>query len=449
MLLFVVIWFLQREIFFAMAIAVSATVTGSVTTGNTVTLTSWTPAAYDLILLGVATREDDSVVVSVTGNGLTWQLVKSLEQDDEESRLRIYRAMGSAPTTGSIVVTLSGNTLPVMCVATRLSGCDMAGVSGSGAVETYVYDDGPGGSSNGDMLKSVTTITTNAWALAFGTHRDQAFTTPGGEVTISINNTVGTGSNMVKLSVWYQTTTAPGPVTVGASNDLAGATDWAIIVVSIKPSLIETSEVISGNYRRFKDRKMRVQFKTAAGDSIMSAWGYCAALSSEYKGNEVEGIQVKDTIRGNFDKTLRQKIVKGDYMFINPVHGFQIMSIKEAERACEVVASLEQKVPAVTPDIIVPLDLSAATAEIEIWQPVNGKRFRLMEVEARIGGQPSCKLIFRDGLAGSIILIGSTTNVYSSGRLGAGKLSARLNNPLTVERTTSCTLQGHILGFEE
>ena len=438
----------MKRFFIIMALAVAETVTGSVTSGNTVTLTSWTPAAYDLILLGVATRDEDSIVLSVVGNGLTWQLVRSVQNDDDECRLRVYRAMGSAPTTGSIVVTLSGNSLPVMCVATRITGADTSGVNGSGAVETSTYDNGPSGSSD-DMLKSITTISENAWALAFGTHRSTTFTTPGGETTVSINNSVGTSSNTTTLSVWYEATTTTGTVQVGASADLSGNTDWIIIVVSIKPSLIEVTEVIDTNYRIHKNRKRKFLFKTAGGDDILSAWGWGHPLTSEYKGNEVTGVQIRNTIRIVLDKSLRQHIAEGDYVYLNPVSAWLITSYKPFERESEIIAVLEQNTPAAEPDITRPIDLVSGTTETVIWQPVSGKRFRLLEVEARIAGAPSCKLIFRDGLAGSVILVGSTANIYASKRLGSGLLSATIDNPLTVERSVAVTLQGHLLGFEE
>ena len=439
----------MKRFFIIMAIAVAETITGSITSGNTLTLTSWTPGSYDLCLLAVASREDgSSLVSSVSGNGLIWTLVRSIRNDDEECRLRVYRAMGSAPTSGVITIGLSGNSAPVVAVAVRLTGCDTSGVNGSGAVETSTYDNGPSGSNN-DMLKSITTISTNAWAVAFGTHRSETFTTPGGETTISINNSAGSSSATTSCSAWYETTTTPDTVQLGESNDLGGNTDWVIIVVSLKPSLIEVTEVVSPNYRQFLNRWRKLNFKTAGGDAIMSAWGICHPLTSEYRGNEIEGIQVRNTIRVVLNKSLRQQVVQGDYLCISPVHAFLITSIKPFQYETEVIAVVEQETPASDPNVIKTFDLASGTTETTIWQPVSGKKFRLMEVEARIEGAASCKLVFRDGVAGSVILYGSTSNIYTSGRLGAGVLSSMVDNPLTVERSVAVTLQGHVLGFEE
>lgn len=432
-----------------MAISVSQTVTGSAASGNTVTLTSWSPSSWDLILLAVACRDDGSgLVTGVSGNGLIWSLVRSIANDDNESRLRIYRAQGSAPTTGSIVVTLSGNTSPVMCVATRFAGCDTSGLNGSAAVETSTYDNGPSG-SNDDMLKSVTTISTNAWAVAFGTHRNTTFTPDAGETSISINNSVGSGSETVTVSEWYEAATSPATVQLGVANDLSASTDWVIIVVSLKPSLIEVSAVQAVNYRKHKDRLRKLIFKTAAGDVICTPFGWVHPLTSEYAGNEVQGIQVRDTLRIIVPRDLRGSVAKGDYCWLTPVDSYLVTSVKSFEHATEMVATIEQQVAAAEPDVVKVVDLSAATAETVVWQPVTGKRFRLIQVDLSVSGGAAVKLVFRDGLAGRIVLVGSTSTIYSSGNLGAGVLSSTVDNPLTLERDSAVTAQGHILGFEE
>jgi len=431
-----------------MAISITQTVTGSVATGNTVSLTSWTPSAWDLILLVVATRDDTPNISSVAGNGLTWQLVRSVRNDDEECCLRLYRAQGASPSTGQVVVTFSGNSVPVMCVASRFAGCSTDGVNGSDAVEVVVYDDGPSSSSN-DVLKAITTVSDNAWAVACATHRDSTLTVPGDETAISINNSVGTSSNVTTASIWYQETTTPGSVTLGESNDLNTSTDWVIIVASLKPSLIETTEILGKDYRRFTDRPRRVNFKTAGGDLICSAFGYAEILTSEYKGNEVQGFQVRDAIRVKLFHTLRNVVVRGDYVFISPVHSYLVISIKTFEDTTEVIATAEEVGPGAKPNRYVPVDLASGTAEIEIWQPVEGKRWRLLGVDFKMSGAASSKLIFRDGLAGNVKLVGVATEVYVSGELGQGILSSGINQSLTLERSVACALVGHVYGFEE
>jgi hypothetical protein len=86
------------------------------------------------------------------------------------------------------------------------------------------------------MLASVTTVTNNAWAMGFGTHRLEDFTVPSGETGLSINNVVGSGGAIVRSSVWYEAVPTAGSTQLGDTADLGGNTDWCMIAVSVKPS---------------------------------------------------------------------------------------------------------------------------------------------------------------------------------------------------------------------
>ncbi len=434
-----------------MSIAVSQTLTGSVTTGNTITLSSWSPSANDLILVAIASRMT-SLNYLVSGNGLTFTLVKEVDNADGECQLKVFRAMGSAPSTGAIVVTTVGNTKPVVVVASRFSGCDTGGSGGSGAVEVIASDDGPSG-SNDDMKVSLTTISTNAMAWAAGTHRNTTFTVPGGETSISANNSAGTSSDTTTCSTWYEATTAPLTTTLGADNDLSGANDWVIIALSLKPGVGSGSSTPVGGYKIFLDqRPRRLIFKNASGDYLTAAMGYAHPLDSNYQGSEVEGIDIRNTIRVLLGFDPRGRIVQGDYVWLNSVQRYLITSIKPFGSRTEIIAVVEISVRGAVPDVVKVIDLAAATAETIIWQPVNGKKFRLMEMELRIGSTTTaCKLTFRDGSAGSTVLVGFPANnsdVYAP-KLGVGILSEVADNPLTVERSVSDTLAGYLLGFEE
>jgi RHS repeat-associated protein len=211
------------------------TVTGSITSGTTVTLPAWTPAPNDLILVSVALR-DETRTVSVTGNGLTFVQVADVDNAQNQTGVNLFRAMGEAPTTGSITVTISGNDRPAIASATRIAGADTSGTNGSGAIEAVATDAGPPSTDNDDMKIDVTTLTSNAWAYAAGTHRLATFALPGGEIAISINNVAGDSGDKTTLSTWYEAVPTPGTVTLGADNDLNSERDWAVIALSIKPA---------------------------------------------------------------------------------------------------------------------------------------------------------------------------------------------------------------------
>lgn len=214
-----------------MAIALEQTVTG-LDAGSSITLTSWTPGSNELCLLFIAQR-NEALAPSVSGNGLTWVEVANIDNTQGQNGVSVWRAMGASPTTGSITVTnVSGFDVAVAC---RFSGVDTGGTNGSAAVEASGTAAGPA-VDNDDAQVSVTTVTDNAWAVAALTHRSATFTTPGGQTTVSINNTNGSAGNTTTCSVVRKTITPAGSATLGGANSLSAATDWCGIAVSVKPA---------------------------------------------------------------------------------------------------------------------------------------------------------------------------------------------------------------------
>lgn len=214
-----------------MAIALEQTVTG-LDAGSSITLTSWTPAANELVLLFIAQRSE-ALVPIVAGNGLTWVSVADVDNTQGQNGVRIFRAMGASPSTGSITVTnTSGFDVAVAC---RFSGMDIGGTNGSAAVEATGTAAGPAVDDD-DAQVSVTTVTDNAWAIAVFTHRSATFTTPGDQTTVSINNVNGTAGNITTCSVVRKTITPAGSATLGGTNSLDAANDWCAAAVSIKPA---------------------------------------------------------------------------------------------------------------------------------------------------------------------------------------------------------------------
>jgi len=219
------------------AIALEGTTTGSTTSAASFTLTSWTPLADELVLLAVAAR-DESITVTASGNGLTFVEVADVDNVQGQCGITVLRAMeSSGVTTGQITVTMTGNSKPAFAVASRFSGVDTSGSEGSGAVEATATDTGPD-PDNDDVKISVTTVTDNAWAWAAATHRSGTLDSPPdtGEVTISLNNTAGSGGDITSCSTWYQVVPTAGATQLGTDNDLDSARDWCAAAISIKPA---------------------------------------------------------------------------------------------------------------------------------------------------------------------------------------------------------------------
>jgi len=211
--------------------AIEQSISAGINSGTPLTLPSWTPLANELVLVAVAQRHE-TIVPTIAGNGLTWVKLADVDNPQAKCGIVVWRAMGASPTTGSIVITMTGNILPASAVAIRLSGVNTEGSNGSGAVEALYTNRGSSRDTN-DMKISITTLTSGAWALALGAHMRKSLTVPAGETEIDINNKGGTGSDYIYCSAWYEVTASPITVTVGDNNDLSGDCDWAVVGLSI------------------------------------------------------------------------------------------------------------------------------------------------------------------------------------------------------------------------
>lgn len=197
-------------------------------TGSSFTLTSWTPASNDLVLVWVL-MNDLTITPSLSGNGLTFVEVLNVTNTNSVARGWLFRAMKSNPSSGQITVTITGNTQNAAAIGVRFSGCDISGSDGSGAVESSASEAGPA-TANNDQLASVITVTNQALAVAFSLRQSTVFTVPGGETAILINQF----SN--QADCWKQGPVSPSASTqLGALNDLAANKNWSMALVSLKP----------------------------------------------------------------------------------------------------------------------------------------------------------------------------------------------------------------------
>lgn len=200
-------------------------ISGSIATGDLLTLASWTPDAHDLVLVGVH-MDKDGITPAVAGNGLTFVLVASLTGGARN--LWLFRAQRTVPTAGSITVTMTGNTSAAIVAAARIAGCDIAGTDGSSAVEVSATATG----SDDSMQVAIVTASDHSLIVAWSGHSDAAtFTVPGDETEVEIR--------IVELSVasdmWSLGAATPGAYTIGAAADLDTSDDWHVIAVAVKP----------------------------------------------------------------------------------------------------------------------------------------------------------------------------------------------------------------------
>ena len=114
---------------------------GSATDATSYATASVTPAANALILASFATRTGitaDPNTPTLTGCGLTWEVVQSVVYDNTSSsrrRLTTFRAMGSSPSTGALTFDCGGQTQTgAVWSIDQFTNVDTSGTNGSGAV---------------------------------------------------------------------------------------------------------------------------------------------------------------------------------------------------------------------------------------------------------------------------------------------------------------------------
>lgn len=109
------------------------------TAGQTYTTASITPSANKLILCAWMLADDGAtptVGCTLSGNGLTWDLITSANTATTEFRGSVYlfRAMGASPSTGAIAATVDGTCQSAGWSVFELDGVDTSGTNGSGAI---------------------------------------------------------------------------------------------------------------------------------------------------------------------------------------------------------------------------------------------------------------------------------------------------------------------------
>lgn len=148
-----------------MAITQTSLTSGSsIVSGTSFATASVTPTANALIIATFTPRNGASTnpgSMSVTGNGLTWVSIGSVNFDNASSSRRtmqMFRALGAAPSTGVITFTTAETDTGGTWTVDQFTGVDTSGTNGSGAVVQFA--------TNSDPSATVATLTVTL--AAFG-----------------------------------------------------------------------------------------------------------------------------------------------------------------------------------------------------------------------------------------------------------------------------------------
>jgi hypothetical protein len=199
------------------------------------TTTTQTPAfstaSPNELLLAFIAADDDvgpgNHVTSVSGAGLTWELV--VRANGSRGMSEIWRAFAPSPLTNvAVSATIAQNTTSTVTVVT-FTGVDTFGVNGSGAIGATASKSAVGAPS-----VSVTTTRNNSWVFGVGNDWDGA-----------VSRTLGAGQTLIHqylpwvgATYWIQrrTTTTPTAGTVVTINDTAPSNhQYNLAVVEILP----------------------------------------------------------------------------------------------------------------------------------------------------------------------------------------------------------------------
>jgi hypothetical protein len=216
-----------------LAIDVNVSTDQPSTSITTVTSPTFSTTAGNQLLLAFVAGDylagANTTVTSMTGAGLTWQLV--VRTNVQSGNSEIWRAFAPSPLTSvSVTATLSQAAVSALTVVT-FTGADTSGTNGSGAIGATASTSSGGGAPTAP----VTTTRNNSWVFGVGNDYDNPIArTVGANQTLVHQYFTPTGD-----TYWMQRQNGPTPV-AGTSvtiNDTAPTTDrYNLSVCEILPA---------------------------------------------------------------------------------------------------------------------------------------------------------------------------------------------------------------------
>lgn len=162
-----------------MAIAATNLTLGKNATGSPGNTTaSVTPSANALVLLTIGTLTTfapDITTPTVTGNSLTWVMVRHnlfASSPTFLSHLWVFRALGASPSAGTVTITNTDWVSETCWIIDQVTGVDTSGTNGSGAIVQDVASNPGSGATSGTATLAAFGSANNAsyasWAVQAG-----------------------------------------------------------------------------------------------------------------------------------------------------------------------------------------------------------------------------------------------------------------------------------------
>ena len=221
------------------SLAIDITASGNRSSaGNTVTTQYFsTPQANELLLAFVSADSSLSAgntVTSVTGAGLTWQLVA--RANNQPGDAEIWRAFAPAILSNVTVTASLSQSAAASISVVAFSGADTSGSNGSGAIGAS----GTFSSAVGAPSGSVVTTRDNSWVFGVGADWDNAIARTAGANQTIVHQYLAT----VNDTYWVQrqnTASAPSGTTVSINDTAPTGDKYDLAVVEILPATSVTT----------------------------------------------------------------------------------------------------------------------------------------------------------------------------------------------------------------
>jgi hypothetical protein len=206
------------------------TVTGGSSASALVTSPGFAAGSGGDIYLATISTRPSIAVSSVSGLGLTWNLVRAQCAGRNQTRVDVWMAQG-AGTGGPVVATLASAASNAVIAVSRYSGASGIGTVVS-ANSVGVNGACSGGSDTSSYAVGLTTAGTDALAYGAVAIRSQPHAPGSGYAERA---EVHQGSSGAVAGAGVEDRAVPGGGTVTVNGTLSNPVDWAVVAVEIKP----------------------------------------------------------------------------------------------------------------------------------------------------------------------------------------------------------------------
>jgi hypothetical protein len=211
------------------AVSISLLASTGAASGTTCVTGSVAPAANSLNLVWAHSSGVTINQPTVTGNGLTWDLVTSTANTTSK-RMWLFRAMGASPTAGAITVTYGTSQDDLLCAAVTATGVDTSGSNGSGAI----------GETQASNLAAQTSVTLTLSGFSASGNR---------AVMVAAANSSATSTTFEWTSLADTSVSNAGRIATqwkDATDDLSGTMSWGVESATRAGILVEVKAAASG-----------------------------------------------------------------------------------------------------------------------------------------------------------------------------------------------------------